>query len=134
MLPVELGGVELHTFAVGQDTVERLAARLGVDTEALELRYASEHGARFLQMYAIRASGVDGRDLVEAWAEVAYPDDVTDVTVGEQPFGGKAVTVIHSPSEGARLGTYYSYSAEDTLLVVQAFDPAVAAEALASLP
>ena len=134
MLPVELGGVELHTFAVGKDALERLAQRLGVRVEELDVRNASEHGARFLQMYAVRAQGLSGPELVAAWAAAAYPDDISDATSSQQTVSGKAVSVVHAPSAAARLGTYYSYSVDDTLLVVQAFDPEVAAEALAALP
>lgn len=134
MLPAELGGVELHTFAVGQDALERLSVRLGVRVDELDVRNASEHGARFLQMYALRAPGVSGPELVAAWAAAAYPEDISDATTSQQTVSGKAVSVVHSPSAAARLGTYYSYSVDDTLLVVQAFDPEVAAEALAALP
>lgn len=52
----------------------------------------------------------------------------------QETIGDRTVTVVHSPSTAARLGTYYAYSSDDTLLVVQAFDPDVAAEALAALP
>lgn len=134
MLPAELGGVELHTFAVGEDALERLAVRLGLRPEELGVRNASEHGARFLQMYAIRAPGVSGRELLEAWDEAAYPEDILDATSTQRTVSGKAVTATHSPSAASRLGTYYSYSVADTLLVVQAFDREVAAEALAALP
>lgn len=134
MLPVELGGVELHTFAVGQDTLERLAGHLGIGADELAARYASEHGVRFLQMYAVRAPQISGPDLVEGWAAVAYPDDIIDASSSDQTVADKAVIVLHSPSAAGRLGTYYVYSVADTLVVVQAFDPVVAAEALAALP
>ena len=133
MLPTELGGVELHTFAVGQDSLQRLASQVALDLADLDVRYASEHGARFLQMYAIRAPGVGGPELVDAWAAVAYPADITDVAHSEQVIGTTTVRVSHAPSAAARLGTYYAFSLDDTLLVVQAFDPAVAAEAVAAL-
>jgi hypothetical protein len=133
LLPTELGGVQLHTFAVGQDNLQRLAARIGMGVGDLEVRYASEHGARFLQTYAIRAPGVAGSELAEAWAGVAYPPEVTDVGQTEQIIGDTEVRVSHAPSAGARLGTFYAFSAGETLLVVQAFDPAVAAEAIAAL-
>lgn len=134
MLPRELGGVELHTFAVGQDTLARLAARVGIGADSLDSRYASEHGVRFLQMYAVRAPGITGPELLHAWTAVAYPDDVTDAASSDQTIGGKAVTVVHAPSAASRLGTYYAYSVDSTLLVVQTFDPEVAAEAIAALP
>ena len=133
MLPTELGGVELHTFPVGQDSMQRLASRFGLDLADLDVRYASEHGARFLQMYAIRAPGISAPDLIEAWAAVAYPAEVTDAAHSQQVIGRTAVRVSHAPSAAARLGTYYAFSLDDTLLVVQAFEPAVAAEAVAAL-
>lgn len=84
-------------------------------------------------MYAIRAPGVSGPDLVDAWAAVAYPNDVADVTHSEQVIGSTTVRVSHAPSAAARLGTYYAFSLDETLLVVQAFDPKVAIEAVAVL-
>ena len=134
MLPRELGGVELHTFAVGQDALARLAARVGIGPDSLDARYASEHGARFLQMYAVRAPGIAGPELLHAWTAVAYADDVVDAATSDQTIGGKAVAVVHAPSAASRLGTYYAYSVDATLMVVQAFDPEVAAEAIAALP
>lgn len=134
MLPIELGGVELHTFAVGEDTIGRLASNLGISVEELEARFASDHGARFLQMYALRAPSLGGPELVEAWTAVAYPPDVTDATISEESVAGRPVTVVNAPSAASRLGTYYVYDSHDTLIVVQAFDPQVAAEALAVLP
>lgn len=64
MLPTELGGVNLHTFPVGRDSLERLASRFGL------------HLA---------------------------------------------------------VGTYYAFSLDDTLLVVRAFDPEAATEAVGAL-
>jgi hypothetical protein len=133
-LPTELGGVELHSFAVGQDILLRLADRLAVDATAFEAAYASEHGARFLQMYALRLPGTDGAALRTAWAEVAYPPDVTDVVVSEDDIEGRLVTVVDAPSARSRLGTFYLHSLDDTLFVVQAFDRGVATEALSALP
>lgn len=134
VLPVMLGDVELHTFAVGQDIIERLAARLGIGVDEIEARFASDHGARFVQMYALQAPGVSGAQLLGAFSAAAYPPDASDVDVSEQQIAGKAVTVVTSPSTGARLGSFYAYASGDTLVVVQAFDPSVVAEALAALP
>ena len=80
-LPSQLGEVELHTFAVGQDILDRLVAHLGVAPDEVEVAYASEHGARFFQIYALRLSGSPASSLATAWAAVAYPPDVTDVSV-----------------------------------------------------
>jgi hypothetical protein len=134
ILPHSLGGVELHTFAVGQDILERLAARVAAAIETFEVRYASEHGARFLQMYALRLPGTTGEQLVDAWVAVAYPPDVRDATSEEQSIGGRMVVVVSAPSATARIGSFYVYSSGDTLIAVQAFDPDVAAEALAAVP
>ena len=134
LLPTQLAGVELHTFVVGQDIVARLAERLGSDVDRIEVRNASEHGARFFQTYAVRLAGTDGSVLLDAWSDVAYPPEIADVTVNNEDIGGHSVTVVNSPSAAARLGTFYAYERADTLLVVQASDPEVAAEVLLALP
>jgi hypothetical protein len=134
LLPETLGGVELHTFAVGEDILKRLAARLHVGIDDFEVRYASEHGARFLQMYAVRVHGTGGERLVRAWLAVAYPPDVLDVAWTERRMAGRTVVELSAPSAAARIGSFHLYALADTLLVVQAFDPNVAAEALAVLP
>jgi hypothetical protein len=133
-LPSQLGEVELHTFAVGQDILDRLAATLGVARAEVEAAYASEHGARFFQTYAIRLAGSPASSLATAWAAVAYPPDVTDVSVTEEAIGGSAVTVVHSPSAASRLGTFYLLPRDETLIVVQAPERVIAEEALAALP
>ncbi len=133
-LPSQLGEVELHTFAVGQDILERLAAHLDVAPEAVEAAYASEHGARFFQMYAIRLPGSAASSLATAWAAVAYPPEVTDVSVTDETIDDLAVTVVHAPSAAARLGTFYLLPGDETLVVVQALDRETAEEALAGLP
>jgi len=133
-LPSQLGGVELHTFAVGPDILDRLAAELGVAPEAIEAAYASEHGARFFQMYAIRLAGSPASSLATSWAAVAYPPDVSDTSVMEETIDGRAVTVVRAPSAAARLGTFFLLPRDETLLVVQAFDHETAEEALAALP
>lgn len=134
ILPVTLGGVELHTFAVGQDILERLAARLAVGIDRFEVRYASEHGARFLQMYALRLPGTTGAQLVEAWVAAVYPPDIDDAASSEESLAGKTVTLVSAASVAERLGAFHIYNHGDTLIAVQAFDPQVAAEALAALP
>lgn len=132
-LPSQLGSVELHTFAVGQEILERLAANLRVAPNEIEAAYASEHGARFLQMYAIRHAGSPASSLATAWAAVAYPPDESDVSVTQEMIDGRTVTVVHAPSAAARLGTFYLLPRDETLFVVQAFDGETAEEALAAL-
>ena len=134
LLPDELDGVELHTFAVGQDVIDRLVTRLGITQPDLEAAYASEHGARFLQMYAIRVPAIEGPSVLDAFVASAYGPGEGNVTVAEQAVGGKPVTVVAQPATVARLGAFYATVTGDTLLVVQAFDPNVAADALAALP
>ena len=135
VLPRELNGVELHTFAVGEDILGRLATRFGVAPDELETAFASEHGARFLQMYAIRLPGTTADELAEGWSLVAYPPEAaSDVAIAGETIGGTPITVVDSPSTRSRLGTFYLDRRGDTLIVVQSFDFNVAVEALASLP
>jgi len=134
VLPTELGGVELHTFAIGEEILARLAERLGVTIDELETAFASEHGARFMQIYALRLPGTDASALATGWAAIAYPPEVPDVAVSEETIDGRAVTVVHSPSASPRLGTFYLYGSGPTLFVVQALERDVAMEALGSLP
>lgn len=134
VLPRELNGVELHTFPVGEDILARLAIRFGVTPDELETAFASEHGARFLQMYAIRLRGTTADELAEGWSLVAYPPDVDDVAIAGETIDGAPITVVDSPSTRSRLGTFYLDQRGDALIVVQAFDFSVAVEALASIP
>ncbi len=126
--------MELHTFAVGEDILARLAAELGVDPDELETAFASDHGARFLQMYAIRLQGTTAAELAEGWGQVAYPPDADDVAIADETIDGEPITVVDSPSTRSRLGTFYLDRRGQTLIVVQAFDFSVAVEALASIP
>jgi len=134
ILPTHLGDVELHTFRVGPDIIDRLFQRLSIGYDEVQQAYASEHGAGFLQMYALRSPAVSGAEMLEAWTAVAYAPDVADVSVSERSVAGRTATVITAPSVAAQIGTFYAYTSEETLLVVQAFDEAVAVEALEALP
>ena len=134
VLPRELHGVDLHTFAVGEDILARLASRFGVVPDDLETAFASDHGARFLQMYAIRLPGKTADELAEGWSLVAYPPEADDVAIAGETIDGRPITVVDSPSTRSRLGTFYLDRQGDTLIVVQAFDLSVAVEALSSIP
>ena len=134
ILPVELGGTELHTFATGRDLLGRLGAELDVLPDELEVDYASEHGERFLQMYAVRAPGASGAALLGAFEAAAYLPSTGEIEVSQETVGGRAVTVVHSDGEAAFVGTFYATTLGDTLLVVQAMERSIAEEALAALP
>jgi len=134
LLPAELDGVELHTFAVGEDILARLAADMGVSRDQLSTAFASDHGSRFVQTYAIRLPGTGASELAAGWTAVAYPPDLSDVVVTEETIDGRPITVVHSPSASPRLGTFYLDSRGDALIVVQALDSDVASEVLASIP
>lgn len=134
LLPRSLNGVELHTFPVGADLIDRLASTLGIDSGTVEAAYASEHGARFFQTYALRVPGADGPRLLEAFAASAYDPAEGEFTRSEATVGGRSVIAVTQPTTAARLGTFYAYAIGDVLVVVQAFDPAVADEVLAALP
>lgn len=133
LLPRALAGVELHTFAVGRDMLARLAATLGLEDSDLEVAFASEHGARFFQAYAVRAPAVDADRLLEAFANSAYDMADGEVTTSDVVVGGRPVTLVFQASTAARLGTYYAYTADGVIFIVQAMDPAVADEVLAAL-
>lgn len=134
LLPRELGGVELHTFAVGQDTVARLLTAVGATSSELEIAYASDHGARFLQLYALRVEGVDGETLLNAFANAAYDPAAGEIDRSHDEIGGKAVSVINQPASAQRIGTFYAYVLGNALLVAQALDRPTAEEGLAGLP
>lgn len=94
LLPTSLNGIELHTFAVGGDVVDRLGSTLGIERTAIEAAYASEHGARFFQTYALRVPGVDGPRLLEAFVASAYDPSEGEVTRDETTVGGRPVIVV----------------------------------------
>ncbi|MGH2355323.1 MAG: hypothetical protein ACRDJN_27250 [Chloroflexota bacterium] len=133
-MPSSLNGVELHTFPVGGGLTDRLASTLGVEPNAIEAAYASEHGARFFQTYALRVAGVDGRRLLEAFLAAAYDPREGEVTQDEATIGDRSVSVVTQPETAARLGTFYVLLVNDVLLAVQSFDPVVADEVIAALP
>ena len=134
LLPTSLNGVELHTFPVGGDLIDRLASTLGIESGAIEAAYASEHGARFFQAYALRVAGVDGRRLLDAFATSAYDPAEGEVTRDEATVGGRSVIVVTQPTTAARLGTFYAYRMDNVVVAVQAFDPVVAEEVIAAMP
>ena len=131
-LPTHLGEVELHTFETGRDLLGRLAAELDVPPQDLEVAYASEHGARFVEMYAIRLAGRSSAELAQALEPAAYI--ARDATVSADVIDGTAVTVIDSPSEGSQVGTSYLVVLDETLVVIRTFERADAQDALAALP
>jgi len=131
-LPTHLGEVELHTFETGRDLLGRLAAELDVPPQELEVAYASEHGARFIEMYAIRLAGRSPADLAQALEPAAYI--ARDATVSSDVIDGTAVTVIDSPSEGPQVGTSYLVVLDETLIVIRTFERTDAEDALAALP
>ncbi len=133
VLPTRLGDVELHTFETGRDLLGRLAAELDVPPMELEVAFASEHGARFVEMYAIRLAGRSAAELAEAIEPAAYIVR-DDVVVSSDVIDDTAVTVIDSPSEGLQVGTYYLVVLDETLIVIRTFERTDAEDALAALP
>jgi len=132
MLPVRIGSTELHTFPVGQDWLARLASKLGIGMKRLAVAYASDHGAAFVQMYAIRVEGIDTARLLGGLAEVAYPSG--DVDLSSKLIAGRNVTVINQPATADRLGTFYAFGEGDTLIVAEAFAEPVMERAFQALP
>ena len=132
MLPARIGATVLHTFPVGKDWLARLASELGVSRRRLDVAYASDHGAAFVQMYAIRAAGVDTPRLLTALAAVAYPTGSADVS--SKTIAGREVTVINQPETTNGLGTFYAFGIGDTLIVAEAFAEPVVERAFQALP
>ena len=132
MLPARIGTTELHTFPVGQDWLARLATRLGMETGDLQVAYASDHGAAFVQMYAIRAKGIHAAELLAGLAMVAYPSGKAEVSA--KTIAGRSVTVINQPETANRLGTFYAFAVGDTLIVAEAFAEPVVERAFQALP
>ena len=132
MLPVRIGTTVLHTFPVGQDWLARLGSQLGVSRSGLDVAYASDHGAAFVQMYAIRAAGRDTPRLLTALAAVAYPTGTADVS--SKTIAGREATVINQAETASRLGTFYAFGIGDTLIVAEAFAEPVVERAFEALP
>jgi hypothetical protein len=130
-LPHELDGVQLHTFAVAADVTGRLGQAAGVP---LELSYASEHGARFIQTIAIRAPGTDAGALASLFPAAAFPPDGATAEVTPTTLADEPVIAVADPATTARLGTYYLLTRDDVLIVIEAFSPDDAADMVAALP
>lgn len=132
MLPARIGTTVLHTFPVGQDWLARLTSELGIRRADLQVAYASDHGAAFVQMYAIRADRLSRARLSAALAAVAYPSG--EVAMSSMVIAGRTVTVIDQPATRQRLGTFYAFGIGDTLIVAEAFAETVVERAFESLP
>jgi len=135
LLPRELDGVALHTFAVARDLVGRLAAAVGVPVDELEMAYASEHGVRFIQMLAIRSPTVAPGEMLDALGEVAYPPGgAAQSEVGTDRLAGLDVVVVNDSELDVRFGTFYGLVRGGALIVVEAFERDAAEAALNALP
>jgi hypothetical protein len=135
LLPADFRGVEAHTFPVGQEMLERLAAAIGIRRRRLEAAYASDHGPAFVQMYALRAAGHEPGELLEALPRAAYPNAVAgSVTIEVRRLGDRRVTVISEPSQAASIGSFYACQDGGTLIVAQALAEPVAEAAIEELP
>ena len=104
-----------------------------MESSAVEVACASEHGARFFQTYALRAPDVDGRRLLDAFVSSAYDAADGEVIREEATVGGRSVTVVSQPASAERVGTFYAYLRDDVLIAVQSIDPAVADEVIAAI-
>lgn len=134
LLPTELDGVEAHTFPVAQDLLARLAARLGVPFGSVEAAYSSEHGARFIQMLAIRVPDVEAQDLLTAFPDIAYPPVADPPEVGADTLAGVDVVVVNHPDMAFRLGTFYGLVRGGALIVVETLQREAAEAAIEAMP
>jgi len=135
LLPADFRGTEAHTFPVGQDMLARLAAAVGIRRRVLEAAYASDHGPAFVQMYALRATGHDPQELLDALPQAAYPEaPAGSITVAPGQLGDRSVTVISEPNAAGTIGSFYALIDGGTLIVAQALVEPVAESAVGELP
>lgn len=135
LLPSDFGGVAAHTFAVGRDMLERLAADLGVEVADVQVAFASDHGPAFIQMFAIRVTGRSAQELAGALVRTAYPAEATpEVTTVR--LAGRDLTAVHDEALGPQRGTFYLLPRpeQEAVIVAQAFAQPVVEAALGELP
>ncbi len=113
----------------------RLAAAVGIRRRALEAAYASDHGPAFVQMYALRATGHDPQELLDALPQAAYPSaPAGSISVAPGRLGDRDVTVVSEPNEAGTIGSFYALVDGGTLIVAQALVEPVAEAAFEELP
>lgn len=134
LLPVELDGVEAHTFPVAQDLLARLAAALEVPVASVDAAYSSEHGARFIQMLAIRVPGIGAEDVLAVLPRVAYPPVASEPEVNSDTLAGRDVVVVNHPDLAFRLGTFYGFTDGGALIVVETLERDAAEAAIGAMP
>ncbi|HET7521452.1 MAG TPA: hypothetical protein VFK61_07945 [Candidatus Limnocylindria bacterium] len=135
LLPSDFRGTEAHTFAVGEEMLAALADAVDARRPDLDVAFASDHGPAFVQMFAIRADGVDPMALLAALPAAAYRGAQADsISVTRGGLGGHDLTVISQPEQAPRLGTFYAFADGGTLIVVQALAEPVAEAAIEAMP
>lgn len=113
----------------------RLVEEMEVGSAELEVAFASDHSAAFVQMYALRVAGHSADEILAALAPAAYPDASPEsISVTQQTMGARTVTIIRQPDQAEQVGTFYCLADGQVLIVAQAFTEAVAAAAFEELP
>ncbi len=125
----------LHTFGVAQDVLARLADAAGVELDELDVAYASEHGARFIQAFAVRSPSVPADELLELFPDAAYGDEASEGrSTRTEVLGGRDVLIVENAALMPRLGIFHGLVHGGALIVVQAFTTADAAAMISALP
>ena len=141
LLPDTLNGVTLTRESQrGVDLSQQspaLAAylrSLGKTLEDFTLASAySSSGDIKAQVGAWRIRGADSALLMPGFVEAVQADSTTKLTVTEASIAGHDVTQIGGPGQLTQ-GPLYAFVRGDTVLFVQTTDPAIAPEALSSMP
>ncbi|HEX2141987.1 MAG TPA: hypothetical protein VHK28_06890 [Candidatus Limnocylindria bacterium] len=109
LLPADFGGVEAHTFPVGQDMLARLAAELGVEDDDVQVAFASDHGPAFIQMFAMRVVGSTADQVADALTRTAYPAEAQP-RVSSLRLADRDLAVIRDEALATQRGTFYVLS------------------------
>jgi hypothetical protein len=141
LLPETLGAVALTResqrgidLSQRSDALDQFLAGLGKTLDDFTLASAySRSGDIEAQVGAWRILGADPTRLMPGYIEAVQSSSTTKLTVANTAIGGHDVTRIGVSGQLTQ-GPLYAYVKDDTILFVQTTDPALAEEALSSLP
>jgi hypothetical protein len=141
LLPTTLGGVLLTResqrgadLSRQSDALDRFLEGLGRTIQDFTLASAySASGDLKAQVGAWRVRGADTGRLMSGFIEAIQASSTTKLTLTELSIGSHQVTQIGAAGQLTQ-GPLYSFVRDQTVLFVQTTEPALAEEALASLP
>lgn len=140
-LPDTIGGVPVLKFSFsidelaasgGADQIGAIIQVAGGDPASVQLAMGNTGTNAQANVLALRADGVDGGKLVDAYQQVAL-EASESTSASRETIGGREVIRLKSPTSNP-LGDLWIYAKGDTLFGVQSKDEDLAAELLAQLP